>query len=129
MNKQTTKLLGLLACASISTLNARTISTPLPLYLGWPAANIHYPMYDMNEPANECGFDVDIWGAGYYRSAIDAYGPKANNSCTPCDPCAKRVENEPVTNPITGVCASTKRESIGALIFGSNSFTIAQSFA
>lgn len=129
MNKQVRMLIGLLACAGTSTIDARTISTPLPLYLGWPAANIHYPINDMDEPTSECGIEVDIWGAGYYRSAIDAYGPNAKNSCTPCDPCAKRVENTSITDPITGVCTSTKRESIGALLFGANSFTIAQSFA
>jgi hypothetical protein len=126
MNKQITKLIGLLACAGISTANARTISTPLPLYLGYPAAHVYYPIDDMNEPTRECGIEVDVWGAGYYRSAIDAFGPNRNNSC---DPCANRTENAPIVNPITGVCTSSKRESIGALLFGADSFTIAQSFA
>ena len=126
MNKQLRMLIGLLACASISSISARTISTPLPLYLGYPAAHVYYPIDDMNEPVRECGIEIDVWGAGYYRSATDAFGPDIKNSC---DPCADRISNSPVVNPVTGVCTSSKRESIGALIFGSDSFTIAQSFA
>lgn len=110
MNKQARRLIGLLACAGISIIDARTISTPLPLYHGYPAAHIYYPVDDMREINNCLDVDAQVWGAGYYRSANDAYGP-GNDDCNPC------------------VGSESAKQSIAALIFGTDHFTLSQAFA
>jgi len=93
-------------------LHARDIGhVPLPFYTGY-IGYAHYPV-DRHEPIENC-LDILIqpWAGGYYRAATDAEGP--NNDCNFCgiqDPC------------------TNGRESLAQLVFGTPTFTIAQSFA
>ncbi len=113
MRKQLMCALALLALASTAMMQARTIlGTPLPLYQGYPAGHVYFPL-DRNEPIDNClNMDIDIWGAGYFRQADDAYGPQAATDCNGCDADGKS-EKVPLTQ----------------LIFGQDNFTIAQAFA
>jgi hypothetical protein len=112
MNKQIQWLFIILACAGVMRVDARTISTPLPGYLGYPALHVHYPVDDLDWVPNRGEIDAQFGMMPYYRSMTDAFGPTTNE----CNPCAQ-----------TGT--SSKIESISALIFGADTFTLAQAFA
>jgi len=114
MNKQALRALGLLALVQSGCIAARDIRTPLPLYTGY-IGYVHYPVDLFNDEYQESclGVETQMWGAGYVRSAPDGYGP-SNDNCCPTqaeDPCANG------------------RVPLAEIIFGQDSFTLAQAFA
>jgi len=113
MKKQIMRIAGLVALVYGAALEARDIRSPLPLYTGYRGA-FYYPIEREDEICNCFGLEVRAWGAGYFREAIDAYGPAASDNCN--------------TN---GACVSSTalKVPISVLIFGTPSFTIGQSFA
>lgn len=107
-------IIGALACMQVFLLQARDAGhIPLSLYTGYIGYN-HYPVDRDNPIENSLGIEVQMWGAGYYRNSIDAYGPGNNN----CNPCITRAS-----------CGDENRISLAQLVFGSSTFTLAQSFA
>lgn len=114
MNKQVQWLLVMLACSGMARIEARTYSTPLPYYLGYPALCVHYPVTDLDEVPNRGELDAQFGMVPYYRSFSNAYGPHLDDSCNSC---AERTAPD------------SRKESIAALIFGQSPFTIAQAFA
>ncbi len=97
-------------CMAVS---AREMRTPLPLYKGY----IHYPV-DRNRVIENCLYlDINVWGAGYARSAINGYGPGRD----------KKDCNCPTTTPVG--CGDSRKVELAALLFGKADFRLAETFA
>jgi hypothetical protein len=110
---------GVLVCTPMLFLQSRDAGhIPLPLYTGYIGYN-HYPV-DRDEPIeNSLDVSVQMWGAGYYRNSIDAFGhDNDDNNCGTNNRCLTRSS-----------CGDPNRISLAQLLFGTQSFTIAQSFA
>lgn len=83
----------------LSIVNARVVNTQLPFMAGpRPLEFFHYWRNDYSE---EYLFDLNVWGAGFARSAENALGS----------------------------CGNTTKVPLAALIFGKSSFTVADAFA
>lgn len=101
----------LVCCVALS---AREVRTPLPLYKGY----IHYPV-DRNRVIENCLYlDINVWGAGYARSAINGYGPKRSDKHCSCPQPAEPAD-----------CGDSNKVDLAALLFGSSDFRLAETFA
>lgn len=121
MNKKIVQIgVALLALAHAGVTHTRNIiGTPLPAYTAYMGGFMHYPLDREEEPCNCFGLEIDLWGQGYVRSAIDAYGPSAQS-----DSCST-VSCRPIDLP----CVNGSRVPLTQLIFGASEFTLAQAFA
>lgn len=91
-------------------LLARDVRTPLVLYRDY----LHYPLDRYDEVDNCTGIAWNFWGAGYSRTAFDAFGHQ-----TACS-----APSDPALN-----CGSPNRIDLTALFFGASNFKLGQAFA
>lgn len=108
--------------ASCMTVAARDMRTPLPLYKGY----IHYPV-DRNRVIENCLYlDINVWGAGYARSAINGYGPERQSEKEACG--CSSTSSCPSALPAKD-CNESRKVELTALLFGKADFRLAQAFA
>jgi len=125
----------LLSAVGFGGVQARTISTPLPLYQGYA----HYPINRWDPVDNCAGMVFNLWGAGYSRTADEAFGPKTDASSG----CGDRNTNNDCSSASSGgacplpfastglTCGASNinNETLTQLIFGKSSFAVGESFA
>lgn len=105
---------GVLLLVCCVALSAREVRTPLPLYKGY----IHYPV-DRNRVIENCLYlDINVWGAGYARSAINGYGPKQSDKHCGCPQPAESLD-----------CRDSNKVDLATLLFGKTDFRLAEIFA
>lgn len=107
------RILALCSAAIAAAAHARTINTPLDGYTGY-IGYVHYPVDRLKEINNCLDLDIQIWGAGYYRSANDAFGSVPKQCAGQSEPCVSRT---------------AARETLSALIFGKSDFRLIEAFA